>query len=265
MAKRGSTGGIDGSKAQLVHLMLRAEIFDGTYGAGRALPSEAHLADRFGVARTTVRRAVDLLVADGLAERRARVGTLVLHPDRSSGRVQVDFSALMPGLHRMGAETTVRLLQFDYVPVPEPVARMLRMDPGGRVQRAVRVRSANGVPFSYLVTHVPDDIGVGYSEKELATVPLFRLLERTGHRLDHASQTMTATLAGPEEVAALQVGWGAPLLKVTRVLFERGGRGVEHLTALYRPDLFALTMRLDHHAGAGDEGHWAPALPTAAA
>lgn len=264
MAKQGSIRESDGSKAQLVHLMLRADIFDGTYGAGRALPPEAQLAERFGVARTTVRRAIELLVADGLAERRSRVGTLVVYPNASATRVDVDFSALMPGLHRIGAETSVRLLSFEYVPAPEPVSRMLRMDPGGLVQRAVRVRSANGLPFSYLVTHVPDDIGVGYSEKELATVPLFRLLERNGHRLDHASQTMTATLAGPEEVAALQVGWGAPLLKVTRVLFERGGRGVEHLTALYRPDLFSLTMRLEHHAGAGEEGHWAPAMPTAA-
>lgn len=260
MAGRAAARGTEGSKAHLVYLMLRSDILGGTHATGQLLPSEPQLAANFGVSRVTVRRATEMLIADGLVLRHPRVGTEVIASGApQGGRLSADFSTLLPGLRRMGEETTVRLLKFGYVPAPEPVARMLHMPVGSPVQRAVRVRAADGLPFSHLVTHVPDDIGASYSEQELASVPLFRLLERQGHHLDHAEQTVSAKLAGPEEAAALEVTQGAALLQVTRVLFDRDGRGVEHLTALYRPDRFNLEMRINR-TGAGESRHWAPVL-----
>ena len=45
---------------------LRELIDDGTFGPGQALPSERALAERFGVARTTVRDALNKIAAEGL-------------------------------------------------------------------------------------------------------------------------------------------------------------------------------------------------------
>ena len=70
------------------------------------------------------------------------------------------------------------------------------------------------------------------------------LLERSGVVADRATQTMTATLAGPDVAEALEVEIGAPLLSLTRVVHDRDGQGVEHLHALYRPDRFTFQMEL---------------------
>lgn len=50
------------------------------FGPGDQLPSESQLAERFAVNRHTLRRSVDLLVQDGLVERRRGVGLFVLEP-----------------------------------------------------------------------------------------------------------------------------------------------------------------------------------------
>jgi GntR family transcriptional regulator len=100
------------------------------------------------------------------------------------------------------------------------------------------------MPFSYLTAHVPEDIGRTYSRSQLATTPLIPLLERAGAKLDRASQRISAVLASPDLAQALKVRVGSPLIELVRVVFDREGRGVEHLHALYRPDRYNFEMEL---------------------
>jgi GntR family transcriptional regulator len=249
----------DGGKAQRVYLLLRDEILNGARPAGSSLPGELRLAGSFSVSRVTIRRALDGLVRDGLIERRAGSGTVVRASQVSKGAITADFATLMPQLVEMGRATTARLLAFAYTQPPATVAEALGISPDRRVQRAVRVRLIEGEPFSHLTTYVPEEIAEGYSEADLATTPLFRLLERSGVCVDHATQSISATLATPDVAEALEVSVGAALIALTRVVFDDTGRGVEHLSALYRPDRFRLEMTLNR-VGEADSRHWAPVL-----
>ena len=250
----------DGSKARRVYLLLRDEILAGQHAPGDALPGELRLAELHGVSRVTIRRALDVLVSDGLVERRAGSGTVVRRPGSQPAQVVADFATLMPQLRRMADESTARLLSFSYGPPPPHVAEALHLAPGARVQRAVRLRLSGNQPFSHLTTHVPEHVAAGYSEADLATTPLFRLLERSGVTVDHARQTVSAVLATPDVAEALDLSVGAALIALTRVVYDTDGNGVEHLGALYRPDRFQLEMVLNR-VGKADGRHWEPAMP----
>ena len=100
-----------------------------------------------------------------------------------------DLADVLRNLVEMGASTDVRLLAFGYQDAPAPVADVAESrKPGERVQRSVRVRIIDGQPFSYLATHVPERIGMTYTEPELASQPLLALLERSGVSVDRATQ-----------------------------------------------------------------------------
>jgi DNA-binding LacI/PurR family transcriptional regulator len=62
---------------QQVYDTLRGRILDGRYAVGDKLPSEAELSEEHSVSAITVKRALDLLRADGLIVRRPRLGTFV--------------------------------------------------------------------------------------------------------------------------------------------------------------------------------------------
>lgn len=254
----------EGGKAQTIYLLLRDEITRGDLPVGAVLPSELRLADRYGVSRVTVRRALDALEQEGLIDRRAGSGTRVRGPETTGASIAADFATLMPQLVQMGQETTARLMSFAYIRAPAPIADALRLPDGAGVQRAVRVRLIDGAPFSYLTTHVPEAIAQSFSESDLAVTPLFRLLERAGVQVDHASQSISASLATPEVAAALDVAVGAALIALTRVVFDASGRGVEHLAALYRPDRFRLDMVLNRVGRTGARS-WQPVLVPATA
>ena len=249
----------EGGKARRVYLSLRNDIANGVFSDGMLLPGENKLAGSFGVSRITVRRALDALAGEGWIEKRTGAGSVVLPRPAGDPRISADFATLMPQLIEMGQKTTARLLSFSYGPAPESVAKALDLDKGAPVQTAVRVRFVGEQAFSHLTTHVPETIARNYDEADLATQPLFRLLERSGVTVDSAHQSVTAALAAPDVADALGVSVGAPLLSLRRTVRDADGRGVEHLSALYRPDLFRLEMTLSR-VGAEDARHWEPVI-----
>ena len=249
----------EGGKAQRVYLLLRDQISNGIRAEGELLPGENRLAESFGVSRITIRRALDVLAAEGWIEKKTGAGSVVLGEPNSDARIAADFATLIPQLVEMGQNTTARLLSFSYGPATKPVATALDLAPSTTVQMAVRVRFLGDQAFSHLTTHVPENIASNYDEADLATQPLYKLLERSGVKVESAYQTVSASLATPEVADALKVAVGAPLLSLKRVVRDADGRGVEHLAALYRPDLFRLEMTLSR-VGNGDTRHWEPVI-----
>ncbi len=219
---------IETSKTRRVYLTLRDRISSGELTPGTRLPSEPDLAELHDVSRVTIRRALAELEREGLISRRPGAGTFITA--RMIKRpIVADLSNALAHLVEMGRSTDVRLLQFGYVDPSPEVAEALKLDDGEKVQRSVRVRIIDGEPFSYLVTHVPQRIGTTYSEAELGVQPLLTLIERSGVKVDRATQTITATLAGPDVAEALGIDIGAPLLALTRVVSDVKRRGIEHL------------------------------------
>jgi GntR family transcriptional regulator len=249
--------GVEPSKTRQVYLVLRDRIAGGRLDSQGALPAEQTLAAEYGVSRVTVRRALAELEQEGLISRRRGAGTFVL--GGATKPIVADFSDVLANLVAMGRETAVRLLAFDYREPPAAIAGALRLSAGEKTQFSVRVRLIDGQPFSHLTTHVPERIGVTYSEADLAARPLLSLLERSGVQIERATQEVTAALASPEVAAALDVDIGSALLGMTRTVFAADGSGVEHLSALYRPDRYALQMEMVRTEAAGVR-RWATVL-----
>jgi GntR family transcriptional regulator len=247
------------AKARQVYLVLRDRIVSGALGFGVRLPNEHDLASAHKVSRVTVRRALGELESENLIERRRSVGTRVVYRAHSS-RMSADISGVLANLAEMGRRTKVRLLSFGYVPATGIAAEALGASDGELLQRSVRVRSVDGLPFSYLLAHVPERIGATFIGKELAERPLLELLERSGVKAERATQRISASLAAPDVAVALGVETGSPLIELVRTVYDRRGRGVEHLYALYRPDRYGFEFDLVRSGGARSRG-WSP-LPS---
>lgn len=250
------------AKAKKVYLVLRDRILSGAVGFGTKLPNENELADYHGVSRVTVRRALGELARERLIERRPSAGTRVTYRP-SPAPMTADISGVLANLADMGRRTAVKLLSFGYVPAEGAVAQALGVAPDQLLQRSVRVRSVDGLPFSYLTTHVPESVSVTFSRQELASRPLLELLERAGVKVEHARQRISAGLATPDVAEALGLHAGSPLIELVRVVYDQAGRGVEHLHALYRPDRYAFEIDLVR-SGTAETKAWAPVMPRAA-
>lgn len=231
-----------------LYVLLREKIFSGTYADGSLIPTEKELEKMFGVSRITVKRALDELAGEGLVSRQRGRGTTVTF-DTPVSHSSGNMDGLMEDMQNIAKETTVTIVEFDYIKATPQAVDALDLGPGAIVQKAVRIRHKGKTPFSYVVTYVPEETGRTFQYDELEAQPLLALIERSGVVISRARQTITATLADSSTGAALQVNIGSPLLKVTRIVYDSTDRPVEYITIWYRPDHYQLNLDLSRVRG----------------
>jgi GntR family transcriptional regulator len=228
-----------------VYTILRAQLMEGSFTPDKALPGELDLADRFQVSRVTMRRALDELVREGLIERsRGRGSFSRVRP----GGPGTEASGLLDNLVSMTLKTTVKVVSMERQAAPDDVALHLGLSAGAQVLKTVRIRSVEAGPISLTTTFVPEALAQGFSMKTLGQKPMLTLLEEAGVAVARAEQSMSARLADATTAPLLEVGFGAPLMAVNRVVYDTRGRAVQLLRGLYRPDRYEYRMTLAREA-----------------
>ncbi len=232
-----------------IYVVLRQQIEEGRWKPDETMPSEHELASHFSVSRITIRRALERLEKEKLISRRRGSGTFAQPGEVAP--LQQNLSGLIENLLIMGLKTTVRVLDFAYIGAPPEVAAALEIAPQAPVQKSVRVRSHRDMPFSYLTTWVPEDIGRHFKRTDLARRPLLALLEESGHTISRAEQVISARLADTAVAQALNMDVGAALLYVRRQVRDANDRVVEYIQALYRPELYEYSMGMKRVSRSG--------------
>jgi GntR family transcriptional regulator len=228
-------------KYHQVYLVLRQHLDEGRYAAG--LPGELSLTREFGVARVTVRRALEQLAIEGRITRSPGRGTAVVAPP-AAGRTPTPLTGLLENIVHMSLRTTVQVLDCQLLPAPDAVARSAghRTRPPGAAGGA-RALTRDG-PLSHITTHVPAELARRFGRRELARKPILLLLEASGVVIGRAVQTVTARLADTQVAPLLAVDVGSPLLAVDRLVRDADDRPVQWLQGLYRPDRYQYEMQL---------------------
>ena len=222
---------------------LRDRILDGSFAPGQPFPSESEIQSALGVSRITARRSLDELAARGLILRvQGRRSTVA--PYRPRTRLLAGVEGMIENNRLMGDQTEVRLLELSTVPASAEIAQRLRLRRGEPVERSVRVRSIDGVPFSHAVTHLPLRVARLIRSERMSTEPLIELLERAGIAIGRAEQVILARSASPEVARALHVEPGTALLESDRLVFDDQDRPVEAILVLYRPDIYRYAVDL---------------------
>lgn len=226
-----------------VETALAAEIAAGSLSSGSQLPTEDQLIQRFAVSRTTVRKAVENLVARGLVEIRRGKGTFVTEPKLT--QALTGLSGFVEDMEALGRRATARLLDKRPVPATEDVARQLGLARGAMVYRIERVRLADGVALSFDETYLPLDIGEKVASNDLEAEPIFDLLElRYDLPLIEAEYQLEAVTADERVALALGIAAGSPIFLIERTSYTEGQRPVDYEKLYYRGDLIRFSTRL---------------------
>ncbi|MCU0733059.1 MAG: GntR family transcriptional regulator [Hyphomonas sp.] len=226
-----------------VEATLSSEISEGVLARGSQLPPEESLIERFGVSRTTVRKAIENLVARGLVEIRRGKGTFVTEPKIRQSLTEL--SGFVEDMISMGRNPTARLIDKSSVPANEMVAERLGLAIGALVCRIERVRLADGVAISFDETYLPWDIGEKIASDDLEAEPIFSLLEeKYGLPLVEAEYQLEAVAANEHVAEALEISPESPIFLIERTSYCAGPRPIDYEKLYYRGDLIKFVTRL---------------------
>lgn len=229
------------AKYHRVEVALAERIRGGAYAHG-TLPAERTLAQEFGVARVTVRHALQRLEDQGLVTRHERRGTATTTGGRAASkrllREHVD-----QFLDRGRADQR-KVLRFGFVDAPLSVALALSIEPGERVLRVSRLRSRAGSPLTYTDSFVLERLAHLLDRARLSRRPLIAALEEGGVKIGGAQQSVRAERCPAPIASALGIDEHEPVLHLERIVFDDTGTAVQLLLGWYRADRFEIRMEM---------------------
>lgn len=216
---------------------LRAGIQSGQWPAGHRLPSELELGAHFGVARMTLRQALDILQLEGLIDRRRgrNGGTFVsgLRPLVELTRIE----GFMPQLRARGLSVTSTVLQADLVHASAQVAEALQLSVADPVFQVIRLRLVNLTPMLIENSYFPAHLMPGMLSEDLDQ-SLYELIEsKWGLRPVRKTEQISPGVASGWEQTQLGVGRSIALLRITRIAETVNRVPVEYSEDALRPDV----------------------------
>lgn len=219
---------------------LQQLIEDGAIPVGSRLENEVELAERLGVSRPTMRRAIAYLVERGMLVRKRGVGTRIVHP---KVRRPVELTSLYDDLVKSGQAPRTEVRRLEVRRAPDRIAEALGVPAGLDVTWIERLRHAGGEPLAIMHNAVPLDL-LPLCAEDLAERGLYQLLRAAGHVPRMASQTVGAKSATAAEARLLGDSRGAPMLTMERTAWDASGRAVEYGAHVYRASRYSFELTL---------------------
>jgi GntR family transcriptional regulator, phosphonate transport system regulatory protein len=222
---------------------LRREIEEARFADGR-LPTEPGLATRFGVNRHTIRRAIAMLVDDGLVRVEQGRGMFVAsgHIDYLLGR-RTRFSA---NLQRAGHEPGHRLINSTRKPADAATARDLGLEPAAAIIEIEALGHADGVPISYAFHRFPADRFAALPGAFVATMSITAALAACGVA-DYTRRTtrLLSRLPSESEARYLEQPLARPVLQAESINIDAQGVPIQRSLTIFCGDRVQLVVTAD--------------------
>lgn len=222
---------------------IRESIRRNLWGPGEPLPPDREMARRWGVSRCTVRQALDVLVRDGLIERRQGKGTFVVLSE--SLRDFIGYYAFEAGEDEVVRFTT-KVISFGTVDPPQRVRDALGVTPGVQVLKLKLLRVANETPAILLTAFMPAEACSALREEDILAFPTLTqvITARCGIPVVSQRRAVRPTLIEGEEASLLQVQPGVLGLRMERVSYADFRRPVEYGTTVVRGDVVTYSLNV---------------------
>lgn len=192
---------------------LRLRLNSADFAIGSPLPGEKKLAEEFGVARMTIRKAIDLLVDWGLVVRRHGSGTYVARKDVH--HETSNLTGLAEVLRKQGKEVVSQVLAFEVMPAPPAIASLLRIKIDERIYFSRRVRYVDGKPLMLEDSYMPVKLFRNLSLSHLEGSKFDYIEKECGIIISGNYETLTPVLADKQLARSMNVPEQTPLLRIT--------------------------------------------------
>ncbi len=222
--------------------LFRRRIESGDWPIGEQTPTVDDLTAEFGVARATIRKALDMLQAERLIERFRAKGTFVRERPRQQlwCEMATDWSGLLADRDDAVIEVLADERGTQPGEIPHPIGTA-----APSYRRVTRKHTRHGEAFLLARLYIDERLSARIPKRSLSTRTALKLIaDIPGLTISDVRQTLTIGTADVETSAALDVPLNAPIAIVHRSAVDAAGCLVFVGEGLYRGDMVRIDMKL---------------------
>jgi GntR family transcriptional regulator len=218
---------------------IRAELDEllNEFYAGQKIPSERVLSERFGVARMTLRHAIETYILEGKLERRPGSGTYISNQCYSLSARCRSFSSEMKS---RGLEPGNRLLTAKIISADKVNSSKLRIPLNSKILKFSRLRFGNEIPMAYQTTSIPVSY-IGIIEDAELEGSLEDLLQnRFGITIVTSQTEISGDFADQKIAKLLEIGTTTPCLVKETIDMDQRSRSIMWNRTWYNAERFKI-------------------------
>ena len=211
---------------------IRNKILSGEYSYGQKLPYEYVLCVTYHCNKETMKKALDILVKEGLIIRRRGAGTFVKEYD----------SAMTQNVHKMNVrgltdryagekEIENDIIEFEVVAADEFLAKKLLVEEGDFVYHIIRLRKVDGEPYLIDISYMPINLIPNLKVVHLKG-SIYDYIQNTLHlKIQSCHLTIRAELSTQLEQQYLGLKKGEPYIEEEQISYLSSGAIFEYTLA----------------------------------
>jgi GntR family transcriptional regulator len=231
-------------KYQEISNEMRKRIFDGYYPSDQPIPDEITLAKQFLCSRMTMKKALDILVMEGILFRKRGHGTFLVKSALQKNKVHVaskESLGLTQLIKEMGKNVTSRIIQFEVKFPTEEIADHLTIDVDTPIYDIIRLRMVDGEPYVMEHTYMSTHLIPGINEKVLLSSVYSHINDTLGLTMAGLHRKIRASKANQLDKEYLSCLPDDPILEVEQVCYLNNGIPFEYSFSRHRYDKFEIT------------------------
>lgn len=219
---------------------IRKDIYEGTFSQGEKIPSEFELSDMYNVSRSTVRKAISVLVAEKLLVKAHGKGTFVAaaKPTISNST----FLSFTENVTSMGKTLLTKTIRIAHTTPTERQMQFFKMSTEESLIMIERLR---------IIDHVPICVETSWFSQKFSSLEhkdlngsLYSVLQNDYNITPYnGSKTIELCYASQEESELLDVPRGSALMLVEDLVYDSNGTPLHISKQVVRGDKFKYALK----------------------
>lgn len=238
------------TKYRVIYKELKQRILFHIKKEGRyQLPSEVNLCKEFDCSRMTVKKALDLLVDEGIIYRQKGKGSFALPEGKKEERNVQEKRVL--GLSRTfpSDQVTTEVITFEYIFADELLAGKLDVRVNDPIYNILRFRRINGIPHVLEHTYMSPLVVPGLTQ-EILQNSIYEYIENSLHlEIAGSFKNVRANMSSKQDQKYLELTETEPILEIEQIAYLDNGTPFEYSFSHFRYDGFVFSAHTQKQRG----------------
>jgi len=219
---------------------VRSKIQSGEFTYGHRLPSEREMAEFYQIDRKTLRKAISLLIEEGLLVRMQGKGTYITQQQISYDVEALD--DLVQTLTHSGMVPSSRILYKEVRKAGPKYAKRLQISPDDNVLRLVRLRSGDNEPIALQDTYIIDNLVPNLAQLDFEMYSLYNIMDKNGISISRIDETFTFIQLSNPEAKLLKLEEGSIGFVTEDITYDQNNRVVEYTKSIINNKKLSVNM-----------------------
>ena len=223
--------------------LIKDQIYKKFWQLDEMIPSENELAVAYEVSVGTVKKALSVLVDEGILYRRQGKGTFVNRPDFK--RSFIRFFRYGVDEDPKGRFPSSRVLNSDIITPAKRIRNILKLADNEKTITIKRIRYLKDLPLMLEDLYLPYKIFQGFDEIDISQELLYPIYdEKFKTPIIWADEYLWPTIADSNLAETLKIDPGDPVISIERIAYTYGDEPVEFRNSVGRGDKFRYHIEI---------------------